>query len=71
MYVFVVDLAKQLGTDKGNLFHRIKREGIRTVLKPRMTESGPQRMAVVPRWYAERLIELYEAARNNVNVTTP
>lgn len=51
MYVFVVDLAKQLGTDKGKLFHRIKR--------------------VVPRWYAERLIELYEAARKNRSVTTP
>jgi hypothetical protein len=71
MYVFVVDLAEQLGTDKGNLFHRIKREGIKTVLKPRMTASGPQRMAVVPSWYAERLIELYEAARKNVSVTTP
>lgn len=65
MYVFVVDLAEKLGTDKGNLFHRIKRDGMKTQLKPRMTVSGPQRMAVVPRWYADRLIDLYETARKN------
>jgi len=55
MYVFVVDLAEKLGTDKGNLFHRIKRDGMKTQLRPRMTVSGPQKMAVVPRWYADRL----------------
>lgn len=71
MDVFVADLADQLGMDKGTLFHRIKRDRIKTSLKPRMTTTGPQRMAVVPQWYADRLIELYEAARKNQSVTTP
>lgn len=65
MYLFVANLAEKLGTDKSNLFHRIKRDGIKTQLRPRMTASGPQRMAVVPQWYAERLIELYETANAN------
>lgn len=67
---FVVDLAEELGIDRGNLLKRLKRDGVPITKIPRMTNTGPQLCSTVADEDAVQIIQYYQVARQNTDTTS-
>lgn len=64
-YIFLADLANELGLDRSFLHQKAKREHVRIIQVPRMTDGGAQNCSAVPITWANKLSAVYMAAREN------
>ena len=67
---FVVDLAEELGIDRGNLLKRSRRDRVNITKIPRMTTTGPQMCNTVADEDAVQIIQYYQAARQNTDTAS-
>lgn len=67
---FVVDLAQELGVDRGNLLKRLRRDGVVITTIPRMTNTGSQLCNTVADEDAVQIIQYYQAARQNTEAAS-